>query len=188
MKPPKLKYRNITVSGKIATGTSTLAQNLVKALGWRRINAGDIQREYDRERGKSEHFSGSDTRSDAWERHIEEMTKNKLKTEEGLVYEAWLSGFIAQGIPGIFKVLLVCDDALRIDRVVNRDQMGVEDAKRQIQEREQGNIAKWQKLYGPYDFWDPKYYDLVIDTFSSGSQETLGKVLDKIGYPPNGLK
>jgi hypothetical protein len=45
MDTPKLKYRNITVSGGVATGTSTLARNLAETLGWARINAGDIQRE-----------------------------------------------------------------------------------------------------------------------------------------------
>lgn len=188
MDTQKLKYHNITVSGKPATGTSTLARNLEKVLGWRWINVGDIQRAFDRKRGNSEHFSGSDTRTDDWERHIEATTKKKLETEKHLIYEAWLAGFVARKIPGVLKVLLVCDDALRIDRLVNRDQMTVADAKRQIESREKGNIKKWQALYGPHDFWNPKsgFYDLVIDTYSSGPHETLGKVLDKLGYPLEG--
>ena len=36
-----------------------------------------------------------------------------------------------------------------------------------------------------YDFWHPKYYDLVIDTYSSGQMETVGKVLDKLAYKGN---
>lgn len=182
MDTPKLKYRNITVSGGIATGTSTLARKLAETLDWKRINAGDIQREYDRERGASEHFSGSDTRSDEHERAIETMTQQKLVKESNLVYEAWLSGFVARDIKDVLKVLLVCDDALRVDRVVNRDKMTVADAKKQIESREQGNIKKWKEIYGDFNFWDPKYYDLVIDTYSSGPNETVGKVLDKLGY------
>ena len=42
-----LKYTNIAISGKIAVGTTTLAKNLEHVLGWRYINAGLIQREYD---------------------------------------------------------------------------------------------------------------------------------------------
>lgn len=178
----KLKYRNITVSGGVATGTSTLAKSLAETLGWKRINAGDIQREYDRSRGMSEHFSGSDTRSDEHEQAIEAMTKQKLIKESNLVYEAWLSGFVARDIKDVLKVLLVCDDALRIDRVVNRDKMTVAEAKKQIESREQGNLKKWKEIYGDYDFWDPKYYDLIIDTYSSGPNETVGKVLDKLGH------
>jgi cytidylate kinase len=182
MDTQQFPYRNITISGKIATGTSTLARAIAQTLNWKRINAGDITREYDRTHGKSEHFSGADTRSDEYERGVENMTKEKLLRESGLVYEAWLSGFVARDIKDVLKVLLVCDDALRIDRVVNRDKMTVIEAKQQIESREKGNIKKWQELYGPYDFWDPKYYDLVIDTYSSGPMETLGIVLDKLGY------
>ena len=181
----KLKYQNIAISGRIATGTSTLATNLGQVLGWKRINVGDIQREFDRKRGKSEFFSGSDTRSDGWERKLEAMTKKKLSQEKGLIYEAWLAGFVAKDIATVCKVLLVCDTALCVDRLVNRDNMTVEQAKRQIESREKGNIKKWKKLYGNYDFWNPKYFDLVIDTYSSGPMETLGKVLDKIGYQNN---
>jgi CMP/dCMP kinase len=177
-----LKFRNVTVSGGVATGTSTLAKKVAETLGWNRINAGDIQREYDRSRGADERFSGSDTRTEEHERAIEEMTKQKLMKENNLVYEAWLSGFVARDIKDVLKVLLMCDDALRIDRVVNRDKMTVAEAKQQIELREKGNLKKWKEIYGDYNFWDPKYYDLVIDTYSSGPNETVGKVLDKLGY------
>ena len=182
MDTPKLKFRNIAISGLPATGTSTLAQNLAKELKWTRINVGDIQREFDRKRGASEYFSGSDTRSDEWERGLEDMTKKKLTEEGRLIYEAWLAGFIARDIKDVLKVLLVCRDELRIDRLVNRDNMTVEEAKKQIESREKGNITKWKALYGDYDFWNPDYFDLVIDTYSSGPHETVGKVLDKLGY------
>jgi len=181
----EFKYRNITVSGRIATGTSTLAKSLARTLGWKRINVGDLQREFDRKRGKSEHFSGSDTRTDEWEKDIEAMTQQKLTNKSKLIYEAWLSGFVAREIKGVMRILLVCDDALRIDRLVNRDNMSVNEAKKQIESREKGNIKKWQKLYGKYDFWDPKYYQLVLDTYTTGPNETLGIVLDKLGYDGN---
>src|SRR3989338_8616362 len=95
-----LKYNAITISVKVAVGTSTLAKNLHEVLGWKYINVGDIQRQYDREHKANE------------------------------------------------------------------------------------NQIKWQKLYGKHDFWDPKskICDLVIDTSSSGPLETMGNVLDKLGF------
>lgn len=181
MEPQSIYFRNITVSGKIATGTSTLAKNLQKALGWQRINAGEIQRLYDREHGIDENARGAAARSDEHEREIDAMTKKKLEQESNLVYEAWLSGFVARGIPGVLKVLLVCSqDAVRIDRVANREKISIDDAKRFIKTREEENIGKWKKLYGDHDFWAPEEFDIVIDTFSSGPMETLGKVLDRL--------
>jgi cytidylate kinase len=56
-----------------------------------------------------------------------------------------------------------------------------------VKEREEKNFKTWQKIYGKYNFFEPKYYDLVIDTYSSGPLETVGKVLDKIGFDNNNL-
>ena len=76
----------------------------------------------------------------------------------------------------------MCDDALRIDRTVNRDNITVADAKKHLREREKANLAKWKRMYGVGDFWDPKYYDLIINTYSHGPKETLNLVLQALGY------
>ncbi len=175
------KYRNITISGKYATGTTTLAKNLVGVLKWKHFNIGELQRRYDRGHGRNENKQGALDRPDEHEREMDEMTKKMLAKENHLIYEAWLGGFMAKDIPGILKILLICsDEAVLIDRVANRDGVSVEEAKGNIRQREEENEIKWKKLYGNYDFWSPKYYDLVIDTYSSGQMETMGKVLDKL--------
>lgn len=179
----KLKYHIVTLSGKVATGTTTLAKHLKEILGWHHINAGWVQREYDRIHGINETKQGALSRSDKHEREIDAMTKKTLKTEKNLIYEAWLAGFFAKNISDILKVLLICsNEAVRIDRIVNRDNIGVDQAKHWLKQREEENLEKWRQLYGNFDFWDPKYFDLVIDTFSSGPMETVGRVLDKLGY------
>ena len=177
----KSNYTNIVISGKYATGTTTLSKNLAKALGWKHINVGDIQRKYDREHNINENMQGALSRPDDHEKEIEEMTKKILSTEKNLIYEAWLAGFISKGIPNVLKVLLYCsNEGVRIDRVVNRDHLSVDEAKKYIKQREDENITKWKKLYGDNDFWDESQFDVVIDTYSSGPMETLGKVLDAL--------
>lgn len=183
------KYRIITVSGMIASGTTTLAKNLSHILGWHHINVGGLQREFDRKHAINENMHGAIARSDDHEKSMEEMTKKMLLEEKNLVYEAWLAGFIAQNMEGVFKVLLVCShEDIRVDRVVNRENVTVEEAKQWIKQREEENIKKWKILYGDYDFWDPRYYDLVIDTYTVGPMETMGKVLDKLGHKTQPLK
>jgi len=179
----KLKFSKITVSGRIATGTTTLATHLQTILNWKYCNAGQIQRDYDRKHGIHENKQGAFSRPDNHEKDIDAMTKQMLGKEECLIYEAWLAGFMAQGIPNVLKVLVVCShEDIRIDRVANRDNITIAEAKQWIKQRENENFKKWQKLYGPYSFWDPKYFDVVVDTYSSGQMETVGKVLDKLGY------
>ena len=175
------KYKNISISGKLATGTTTLAKNLAKSLGWKHINVGDIQREYDRKHNINENKQGAIARPDNHEREMDDMTKKMLSEQENLIYEAWLAGFMAKDISGVLKVLLVCsEEAVRVDRVVNRDHLSVDDAKEYIKQREDENIKKWKTLYGDYDFWDEKNFDVVVDTYSSGPMETLGRVLDEL--------
>ena len=92
-------------------------------------------------------------------------------------------------------MLIICsDDAVRIDRIVNRDDVSVEEAKKHIMDRKQKNLEKWTRVYNkewnewvvakglvkatdPIDFWLPSLYDVVIDTYSSSREQTLEKVL-----------
>ncbi|MFH0772724.1 MAG: cytidylate kinase family protein [bacterium] len=176
-------YKNITVSGKVAVGTTTLSRNLQTILGWQHVNAGFIQREYDRMHNIQENMQGAVARPDDHEQSMEAIAKKMLSEQEHLVYEGWLSGFVAKDIPGVLKVLVYCShDEVRVDRVMNRENVSVEDAKKRIKQREGENIEKWKKLYGNYDFWDPKYYDLAIDTYGCGPMESVGKVLDVLKY------
>ncbi len=178
-----MNFDNIAVSGKIAVGTTTLAKNLKHILGWEHINAGFIQREYDKKHHINENRQGAASRSDKHEQEIDDMTKKTLSTKKNLIYEAWLAGFMVKDITGVLKVLVICThEDIRIDRIVNRDNVTVEEAKKWIKQREEENIIKWKKLYGDFDFWSPKYFDIVIDTYTTGPMETLGKVLDKLGY------
>ncbi len=177
------KYRIITVSGKIAVGTTTLSKNLAHVLKWRHINFGELQREYDRKNKINENAHGALLRPDDHERSIEAMGEKMLKEEKNIIYEAWLSGFLARNYSDVFRVLLICShDDIRVDRVANRENISIAEAKKWIKQREEENIIKWKKLYGDYDFWNPKYFNLVIDTYTKGPMETLGLVLDKLGF------
>ena len=60
--------------------------------------------------------------------------------------------------------------------------LSVDVAKKHLKEREDANLTKWKRMYGVNDFWDPKYYDLVINTYSHGPTETLDIVLQALGY------
>lgn len=185
----KPKYRMITISGKIAVGTTTLTKNLKNTLNWKHINIGAIQRKYDQKHRLHENKAGALSRTDDHEKKIDSITQQLLKTEKEIIYEGWLTGFFAQDYKDVLKVLLVCShDDIRVDRVANRDNVTVDQAKHWIKTREKENIAEWKKLYGNHNFWDPKYFDLVIDTYKSGQLETVGKVLDKIGYKGGFIK
>lgn len=172
-------YRNITISGLVCTGTSTLSKLLWEKLpGWQRYSSGEMFRLYCKEHNLP--LEQSSLRPDSVTREIDGMVKNKLATEKKLIMEGWLTGYLARELGDVFKILLVCDDALRIDRLVNRDVMTVEQAKKHIETRERENLIKWTRIYGVSDFWDHKHYNLVLDTYSNSKEETLRKTMEAL--------
>ena len=158
---------NITVSGRIATGASTLAHHIATKLNWGFFNGGQIFRKYMKEQGIDIH--NSKARSDKFDLDYEAKLKKMLLSSRHKIFQSHLAGFDAQNVKGIYKILVICDDEegndktdIRIDRMVNRDGKTIEQAKYEITEREQQNLEKWRKLYANNDpdwiYWDKKYY------------------------------
>jgi cytidylate kinase len=177
----KLKYENITISGGVAVGKNTLHSNLkpyLEPMGWHFTSGGQLLRDFAKEYVQPL----ASLVSDDFHHKLDERTLNLLN-EGHYVIEAWLAGFMAREMKNTLRILLTChNDALRIDRVANRDNISIDKAKEYIKEREETNVKEWKRIYGDYDFFNPDYYHLVIDTYSSGPNETVGKVLDLLGY------
>ena len=184
--------RILTVSGRIGAGSTSLAKHLAKLLGWKHIEGGEVFWEAVRKRMQ---LAPKDTkfRPDEEDLLFEEKQKEILKNEEHIVLESKLAGFCAKDMPDVFKVAVVCEDVtgvdqtqIRIDRLVNREQTTMENAKQEVLEREVNDLTKWRKLYAENDkdwvYWDKRYYDLVVNTFSHNQEESLQLVVDAIGY------
>lgn len=199
------QYQNITISGLPGCGSTTLLNLLKEELqfdGWHGFSGGEFMRAYAAEKGLFDgnakvHHDASHY-EDEFDRQIDMGMREKLQTEKGWIIEAWLSGFLAQGVKGTLKVLMICsDDAVRIDRIVNRDSVNVDEAKEHIQQRYETNYTKWARMYAQewndwvvaagkakkedkIDFWRRDLYDVVIDTYSTNQQQSLELVLNAI--------
>ncbi len=188
--PARLHYSSVAISGRPGAGRSTLLKNLrpyLETMGWEFFSGGEWSRKFSIEKGKHDpkdpkHHLATDYGDDI-DYQIDQALREKIsKPETHMAVESWIAGWNARGFKHVLKVLLMCDDSLRVDRIVNRDDVTVEEAKEHIRMREEANIGKWQRLYKVSDFWDPKYYDLVINTYSHGPSQTLGLVLQALGY------
>jgi cytidylate kinase len=189
----KLKYSSIAISGPPGAGRSTLLLNLkpiVEAWGWQTFSGGGWARQFAIQNGKHKaddpkHHLATDY-SDDVDHQIDSAMREKLSDKGAhFAVESWIAGWNMRGLGHVLKVLLQCDNALRVDRMVNRDGLSVEEAKQHIHDRQEANFSKWKRMYNVTDFWDPKYYDLVIDTYSKGPAETLHLVLQALGYDSN---
>ncbi|PIY79303.1 MAG: hypothetical protein COY81_03430 [Candidatus Pacebacteria bacterium CG_4_10_14_0_8_um_filter_43_12] len=200
-------FHNITISGLPGSGSTTLLNMLrehshLKFEGWSGFSGGEFMRSYAIEKGlfkaqKGLHHSAN-VYSEAFDREVDMGMREKLAIETHWIIESWLSGFMAQNIPGVFKVLMKCSNtAVKVDRIVNRDTVSPDQALENMNTRYRENYAKWKKMYAkewnnwvvvtgkakqsdPIDFWRPNLYDLVIDTYSTNQKETLDLVLDAI--------
>jgi predicted cytidylate kinase len=190
----KLKYKSIAISGVPGVGRTTLFNNLKKILaplGFEFFSGGEWSRQYAIEHGlhdpKDKKHHLSTIYDDEIDYQIDVEMRKKLEKGGNYVVESWIAGWNMRGLPHVLKILLICDDALRIDRIVNRDMITVEEAKEYIKKREEENLTKWSRIHKvpPTDFWDTKYYDLVINTYSHSPQETLDIVLQALGYYKN---
>ena len=185
-----MKYRNVTVSGEAATGTTTSAKELAGQLGWEYTNVGQLFRDYCAEHNLPLEEAGQ--RSDELTREVDLGLRRRLETETGLVAEGWLTGFMAQGILGTLKVLLVAPDEVRLKRLMAREGLSREAAEQQMERRAGGNKDKWRRVYegeweewvgkGKIDFFDPDLYDVVIDTSKNGKEAVVGRVKKELGW------
>ena len=195
-------FRNIAISGLPGAGSTTLLNHLKEQLNsdWQGYSGGEFMRAYAEEKGlfdkNSTHHHAATDYEDEFDYKIDYGVREKLKSQSHWIIESWLAGFLAQGVQGVLKVLMVCSEkSIRVDRIVNRDALTVEEAIKHIEERYQKNLAKWSRMYAnewrewvvdagtikedePIDFWRPELYDVVIDTYSVSQQEAADRVLD----------
>lgn len=183
--------KNITISGRIGAGATTLAKALSEILGWEMLDGGKLFRKINEELGVS--ITNAGKRPDHFDLEYETRIKKMLKEGKNNIIQSHLSGFDAQGIDKVFKILVTCEDengvdqtAIRIDRLVNREKISIGDAKQEVVEREENDIAKWRHLYSRDDpnwvYWNKKYYDLVINTYNHNQEETLKIALRGMEY------
>jgi len=135
---------------------------------------------------------------DEFDMKVDYGIREKVESEKNWIIESWLSGFMAQGVPGVLKVLMTCSSkAVRVDRIVNRDALTTDEALDHIDKRYKENLKKWQRVYAkewknwvvgkhgittsdPIDFWRSELYDVVIDTYSTNQPEAVELVLDEL--------
>lgn len=178
--------RNITISGRIGTGKSTLADNLAEKLNWDVMDGGKIFRRLANDLGIS--IVEKTKIPDQIDIEFEATVKKILETKNHQIIQSHLAGYVAQGISGVYKILVVCENKLgedkssiRIDRLMNRDLLSIDQAKNDVYKREEEHLIKFRRLYANNDsnwvYWDRRYYDLVVNTYSLNKIEATEFVI-----------
>lgn len=179
-----MNIRNITISGDIGTGTTTLGKALAKELGWHFLEGGEIFANIHKDLGISEEevLKRPDKIDVAFDKKIRGLLSNNVHQ----VIESHLGGYNAKGIPGIFTIRLICEENgqdredIRSQRVAKRDSISIEKARAQALLRERGNREKYERVYGVNPYLDESLYAITINTFARSKEEVLRIALDVV--------
>lgn len=173
----KSKYSRITLGGLAGTGKGTISTMLAEKLELQRVSTGDFFRDVAKEKGLSlvelDKQSLTDNSVDIL---TDNRTKDFAEKKNNFILDSRLA---AHFVKDAYKILLLCDDR-RYERIAGRDQIPVEEAKKETLEREATYHKRYGELYNLADFDDPKYYDLVIDTSDLTPEQIVEKIISQI--------
>lgn len=173
-----MKYSNITISGQICAGKSTLRNLLVKKLRWQTFSTGELFRKYTKDHNLN--LEQAEEQNNKLTKKIDGQVRKLLKIKKHQIVDSWLAGITAKKIPGVLKILLVCKDDIRYKRFAKREKSSFQEAKLKVDERFDSWSKKIYKIYKCRDFFKEKYFDLVIDTSYITPQAVLKKVLNTL--------
>lgn len=171
-------YSKITISGKVCTGKSTLFSSLTETLKWPTFSASQLFRQFVKEHHLT--LEKADEQQEDLTKQIDSQIRQQLERHEKIIVEAWMAGIMAEGLVDVLTVFLTANDTVRFARFAEREKVSLEIAKQKVLEREASWFSKLAKIYNRRDFYDPKFYNLIIDTSDLTKEEILQQVLSRV--------
>lgn len=164
----------MTVSGPHGSGKSTYAARLAGSLGLRHVSAGMLFRRLAEERRVSlEKFQEMAAADPSIDRLVDERTMSEAEKSD-VVVDGQLAGWVLKEVSDL-RILLTAPLVVRLERIAARDQVSLEEARRQTLHREGVQAERYRRHYG-FSVDDWSIYHLTLDT-SFGSIEDTAKIL-----------
>lgn len=169
-------YKSIAISGPIAAGSTTTARLLSQKLKIPYKVAGDFFRQYMQKHNIP--LPEKEKVPDDVERKVDRKLTDLIADDKPIIIDGLYIAYFARNMPHVLKVLLTCDEKVRINRALTRTHTHKETAE-DVKRRDQAHDAKFRKLYADENFLDPKFFDLVIDTTNAKPEEVVEKISEK---------
>lgn len=178
------KKEIITIAGVPGSGKSSTADNVAKALGFKRFSSGDFMRKIAMDRGISLNELSAQAETDE---SIDVSIDNEVRnagTGEKLVIDSRLA---FHWIPNSFKVFLDLPLEISKERILNnlkhnklRQQSegiaDIDEIYKKITERLESEKKRYKELYS-IDHTDKSNFDLVVDTNKNNLEEVVEIIL-----------
>ncbi len=174
----------ITMSGLPYSGKGTLGKKLAEILIIPYFSVGDLRREYARNQGVTiERLNELAEKDPKWDRLADEYQIEWAKKQKSFLLEGRLSYHF---IPESIKLFLTVspEEAARRALLDNRNsEKKAETLEEQIiknRERCQSDVRRYSTLYGIENCYDPKSFDIVIDSTKLSPEDVLQRALTTI--------
>lgn len=167
----------ITISGNAGSGKDTIAELLAKKLKLKLIRG--TMKSFAQEKGIDildfeKKFAEN---SDDWDRKLDDWQKESVKKAKDCILVSMLAAY---NIPSAdLKVWLDAKERVRAKRIGKRDKIPSNEALFYLKERDRVTRERWKTLY-KIDFWDPKFYDLRIDTSELTPEEIVKRIVRRL--------
>src|SRR3990170_7450123 len=112
-----MKYKSIVISGPVASGSTTAAKLLSQKLDIPYKSAGDFFREYMIKHNIP--LPQKEKIPDDIEKKVDdELTQ--LAENKSIIIDGLYTGYFARNMDHVLKILLTCDEGVRIKRAIGR--------------------------------------------------------------------
>jgi len=168
--------RIICISGDAASGKTTAARSVLARLdGWRVVSTGSRFREYCARRGiDPQQISNLD---ESFHREMDQEMRRLLQTEERIIAEARLVGYLARDIDDSLRVFCDCPLEVRAERYRARETVfSPEEARARVEARDRADTENFRRFYG-IDYHDAAYYHLILDTHELDPDAVAERIL-----------
>ena len=175
----------ITIGGNLGAGKTTLAGKLTEALGYEELYVGGIFREMAAERKMTiEEFYMKIKDDPRIDREVDARQAKLMREKDNLVVQGRVAWFFSRQSP--FKsvnLLLTVEPAIGGKRVAERNEnigKSITDVTQATKERTAVERERYKALYGIEDYFDPKHYDIILDTSRTTAEGVFKSIMEQL--------
>lgn len=175
-----MELKNITITGDLGSGKSTVARNFESKYGAKRVSTGEVQRQLAEDLGIDTLELNKRAEIDpSIDIKIDSIFKSLNQSPELLVVDSRMAWHF---MPDSFKISMKVDLDVAAQRVWDNERKGeryksFEECKQALRNRRDSERARFLKTYN-VDLTDPSNFNMVIDTSHTVASEVAREVLE----------